>query len=43
MFVPSIIAAVGFGLMTIHKLAPERLPEWPAWLSWTIAAFVWAL
>lgn len=39
----ALIVALGFGLMTIHKFAPDRLPEWPAWLAWTIAAVVWAL
>lgn len=42
MDIPLILLTVGLGLMTVHKIAPEKLGEWPAWLAWTIGAAVWA-
>jgi len=39
----AVLVLLGFIAMLVHKLTAPRLPEWPAWALWTVAALIWAL
>jgi len=41
LFIIAVVA--GFVLRTLACFAETRIPVWSAWMSWTVAAFVWAL
>lgn len=41
MFALAIV--VGFFLMAMHKWAPDKLSEAPAWTSWAVASQLWAV
>lgn len=38
-----LFVILGFILKTASTLPGSRLPEYPAWISWTVAAVLWAI
>ena len=39
----AILTLLGFVLKTASTLPGSRLPEYPAWIIWTLAAVLWVL
>lgn len=39
----TILVLLGFILKLISTIPNSRLPEYPAWISWAVAAVLWAL
>ena len=39
----AFLILLGFVLKTASTLPGSRLPEYPAWISWTVAAVLWVL
>lgn len=38
-----LLVLFGFIAMLVSRIPNMRLPEWPAWAFWTVAALLWAV